>query len=100
LRNELRVGHDLEGDRLDRPPYVWLAVAVELCTAVLALAVGWSPITDPTGAAVGMPLEWIEGSVFDRCLVPGSCSGFLGTGFILGFVAHLRLRRTEQLRLR
>lgn len=71
MRNELRAGHDLEGDRLDRPPYAWLAVAVGPFTAVLALPVGRSLIIDPTGAAVGMPLKWIEGSVFGTYLVPG-----------------------------
>ncbi len=57
--------------RVDRPVYVWIAVVIELLTAVLAIPVGLSFITDPSGAGMGVPQSWIAGSVFGSYLVPG-----------------------------
>jgi hypothetical protein len=54
-----------------RPAYTWLAVLLQLITALGALPVGWMLITDPSGAPIGMPSEWIEGSIFGSYLVPG-----------------------------
>jgi hypothetical protein len=56
---------------LPRPGYVWLAVVLELFTAIGAIPVGLSLIRDPTGAGVGLPHDWIEASPFGSYLVPG-----------------------------
>ncbi len=56
---------------LPRPGYTWLAVALELFTALGALPVGVMLITDPTGAGIGFPPGWIEATPFGSYLVPG-----------------------------
>lgn len=57
--------------RIARPRYAWVAVALELFTAVGAIPVGLSLVQDPTGAGVGLPAVWIQGSPFQTYLVPG-----------------------------
>jgi hypothetical protein len=57
--------------RVDRPAWVWLAMALELFTAVGALPVGVMLITDTTGHSVGFPPGWIEATPFSSYLVPG-----------------------------
>ena len=57
--------------RPDRPVFAWIAIALEVITGFLAIPVGWSFITDPSGAAMGLPPGWIEGTVFGSYLVPG-----------------------------
>ena len=57
--------------RVERPPYAWLAVAIEIPTAILAIPVGLSFITDPTGQSMGLPAGWIEATPFGSYLVPG-----------------------------
>lgn len=54
-----------------RPRYAWLAIALELFTAIAAIPVGLMLITDPTGAGIGLPREWIANSPFGTYLVPG-----------------------------
>ena len=56
---------------IERPPYVWPAVVLEVLTCVLAIPVGWSFIQDPTGQALGIPQSWIESTVFGSYLIPG-----------------------------
>ena len=56
---------------LARPRYVWVAIALELFTALGAIPVGLQLIRDPTGAAIGLPSAWIEASPFGSYLVPG-----------------------------
>jgi hypothetical protein len=56
---------------LVRPRFVWVAVVLELFTAVGAIPVGLSLVRDPTGAGVGLPTAWIEASPFHSYLVPG-----------------------------
>jgi hypothetical protein len=58
-------------ERVDRPWFIWPAIAIEVLTAIAAIPVGLSLMTDPTGAGMGMPSEWIAGSVFQTYLVPG-----------------------------
>jgi hypothetical protein len=41
--------------RVERPRYVWLAVALEIFTAVLAIPVGLMFLSDPSGAVLGLP---------------------------------------------
>ena len=57
--------------RVDRPAYVWLAIVLELFTALGAIPVGIMLVTDPTGAGVGFPPGWIEATPFGSYLVPG-----------------------------
>ena len=57
--------------RVERPSYVWLAVVLELFTALGAIPVGLMLLTDTTGGSVGFPRGWIESSIFGSYLVPG-----------------------------
>jgi hypothetical protein len=56
---------------LERPGYAWLALVLELATAIGAIPVGIMLITDPSGAGVGFPEGWIEATPFGSYLVPG-----------------------------
>ena len=57
--------------RVERPGYVWLAILLEVFTALGAIPVGIMLITDPTGADVGFRAGWIEATPFGSYLVPG-----------------------------
>ena len=57
--------------RVTRPPYVWLAVVIEVVTALLAIPVGLAFITDPSGRAMQLPQGWIEATPFGTYLIPG-----------------------------
>jgi hypothetical protein len=57
--------------RVERPTYAWLAIVLELFTAVAAIPVGWWFITDPSGRAMQLPEGWIEATPFGSYLVPG-----------------------------
>lgn len=56
---------------VERPAYIWPAMLLELFTALGAIPVGIMLVTDPTGAGVGFPPGWIEGTPFGSYLVPG-----------------------------
>lgn len=57
--------------RVDRPAYVWLAVILEIFTAIGAVPVGIMFLIDPTGQLVQVPRGWIEATVFGTYVVPG-----------------------------
>lgn len=57
--------------RVERPWYAWVALVLEIATAILAIPVGLMFITDPTGASLQLPPGWIEATVFGSYLVPG-----------------------------
>src|SRR5690242_12971294 len=57
--------------RIERPGYAWIAIALEVFTAVGAIPVGIAMLTDTTGRSVGLPGGWIEASPFGSYLVPG-----------------------------
>lgn len=63
--------HLAAGRPLARPRYVWLGVAIELLTAIMAVPVGVALVLDPTGKGIGLPTEWIQASVFGSYFVPG-----------------------------
>jgi hypothetical protein len=64
--------HPLPADRrVERPAYVWLAIVLELFTALGAIPVGIMLLTDPTGAGVGFPAGWIEATPFGSYFLPG-----------------------------
>ena len=56
--------------RVPMPRYVWIAVVLEILTAVLAIPVGLMFITDPSGASMGIA-GWLDGTIFGDFLVPG-----------------------------
>ena len=58
--------------RIERPGFVWLAVALETFTALGAIPVGVMLLTDPSGASAGFPPGWIEATPFGSYLVPGA----------------------------
>jgi hypothetical protein len=57
--------------RVDRPAYVWIAVILEVFTAIGAIPVGLMFLADPTGQLVQVPRGWIEATVFGSYVVPG-----------------------------
>ena len=66
---EIKLTHNV--GRVERPWYVWIAIGLELLTAAGAIPVGLLFINDPSGAAMPLPPDWIQGSVFGSYLVPG-----------------------------
>jgi hypothetical protein len=56
---------------IDRPAYAWLAVALQLLTAVAAIPVGLEMVRNPEGAPLGLPQAWIDATVFGSYLLPG-----------------------------
>ena len=56
---------------IPRPRYVWLAVVIELLTAITAIPVGWMLMSDPSGGGIQLPPEWIEATPFGSYLIPG-----------------------------
>jgi hypothetical protein len=76
-------GHLVIPDRIERPWYAWIGAALAAITALGALPVGWSLIGDPSGAAIGLPSDWIANSVFGTYMVPGVYLFFMnGLGMI------------------
>lgn len=63
--------HLVATPKVERPPYVWLAIAIEIATGLLAIPVGASFITDPSGRSMQLPQGWIESTPFGSYLVPG-----------------------------
>ena len=57
--------------RVQRPGYAWIAFVLAVFTGVLAIPVGLMFIGDPTGASIGLPPGWIEGTPFGSYLIPG-----------------------------
>lgn len=76
---------------VERPWFAWLAVPIELITALGALPVGWSLISDPSGSGIGLPSEWIAKSVFGTYLIPGIYLLVMnGLGMLVAIVLTLR----------
>ena len=78
--------------RIERPGYVWVAIALEVFTALGAIPVGTMLLTDPTGAGVGLPAGWIEATPFGSYLVPGLYL-FAMNGIGMLVLAALSVRR-------
>lgn len=57
--------------RVERPAYAWLAVVLEVFTAIGAIPVGVMFLIDPTGGLIQMQPGWIEGTVFRSYFIPG-----------------------------
>jgi hypothetical protein len=56
---------------VERPWYAWLALFLQLATALTAVPVGLSLMLDPSGAGIGLKPAWIEYSVFGSYFIPG-----------------------------
>src|SRR5947208_16441565 len=54
-----------------RPRFVWIAISLEIFTAVAAIPVGLMFLADPTGGLVQVQQGWIERTVFGSYLIPG-----------------------------
>ncbi len=78
--------------RIEVPGLAWLGAALAVLTAVGAIPVGIMFLTDPTGASVGLPDGWIEGTVFGDYTVPGLYL-LLANGLGMLLVALLTWRR-------
>ncbi|HHP7239058.1 hypothetical protein [Longibacter sp.] len=55
----------------DRPNATQLLSGMILFQAVSGIAGGTGLMVDPTGASLGIPNEWLTGSLFDSYLIPG-----------------------------
>lgn len=65
---------------------------LQLFISLSALAGGYGFIADPTGAAQGMPLSFLDGSPFKDFLIPGIIL-FIFNGIGSGIAGFLTLRR-------
>jgi hypothetical protein len=63
--------HFTASQAIERPRYVWLAILLQIGTALGAIPVGLMLMADPSGAGIGLPAEWIASSPFGTYLVPG-----------------------------
>ncbi len=87
LTNERSFGHE------SRPRWTYFLLPCVLLLGVSAVYGGASLVLDPTGELLGMPFEWIQGTVFGNYLVPGLVLlGVLGIGSFI--VAYGLLRRS------
>ena len=57
--------------RVERPGYAWIAVGLQLFTALMAIPVGLQLIANPEGGPLGLPQAWIDATPFGSWLVPG-----------------------------
>jgi CDP-diglyceride synthetase len=78
--------------RVDRPRYVWLAIALEIFTAVGAIPVGLIFLSDPSGRSMQIPEEWIRNTVFGTFTIPGLYLLFVN-GLAMLIAAALSLMR-------
>lgn len=88
----MRIAVAPQSQRIERPAYVWVAVVLEVLTAILAVPVGWSFIQDPTGKGIGVPHGWIEATVFGSYVIPGLYL-LVMNGFAMFAAAVLTVRR-------
>ncbi len=49
----------------------YLLLAALIFQGLSGLAGGFGLMADPTGASIGLPIEWLEGSPFGDYLIPG-----------------------------
>jgi hypothetical protein len=81
-----------EARSIARPAYAWVAVALEVFTAIGAIPVGVLFLADPTGKLVQVPQGWIEATVFGSYLIPGLYL-LLVNGLAMLALAALSVRR-------
>jgi hypothetical protein len=56
---------------VERPGYAWVAVGLQVFTALMAIPIGLQMMGDPDGAPLGLPQAWIDATPFGSWLVPG-----------------------------
>jgi hypothetical protein len=84
---------------IERPAYAWLAVALELFTALGAIPVGLMFLADPTGASIGLTSGWIEATPFGSYTIPGLyLVAVNGIGMIVAAVLTVRPARRHDAR--
>ena len=67
-----------------RPATAYLLVLALALQGLSGLAGGYGLVADPSGEALGIPFEWIEGSPFADYLIPGLVLlSVLGVGPVL-----------------
>ena len=81
-----------DAKRVERPRFVWLAIVLELFTALGAIPVGVMFLADPTGQLVQVPRGWIEATVFGSYVIPGLYLLFVN-GFAMLALAALSVWR-------
>ncbi len=57
--------------RIERPAYAWIAVALQVITALGAIPVGLDMIRNADGDPLGLPQAWIDATIFGSYLIPG-----------------------------
>jgi hypothetical protein len=77
---------------VERPPYAWIAIALQVATGAMAIPVGLIFLADPSGQSMGLPRGWIEATPFGSYVVPGLY--LLGmNGVVMLVAAALAIRR-------
>jgi hypothetical protein len=61
----------MDGQQPSRPLTLYLLSLVLVFLSLGALGGGFVLVSDPTGAAMGLPQEWLAGSPFPDYLIPG-----------------------------
>lgn len=75
------------------PLTVYLLIAAIVFQGASGLAGGYGLTADPSGASLGIPLNWLEGSPFDDYAIPGIIL-FVVLGVLPLLVAYGLWRRT------
>jgi hypothetical protein len=71
-----------------RPLILYLLGLILVLLSLAALGGGVLLVSDPTGAAIGLPSEWLAGSLFPNYLIPGLFLFLvIGLGSLLVLVA-------------
>lgn len=74
--------------------YAILRGMIQILVGIGALGGGSMLILDPSGQSLGLPLEYLSGSVFGTYLIPGLVlAGIIGVGHIVG--AGLSFKRSK-----
>lgn len=76
-----------------RPMSVKAVLIALLIQGLSGVAGGLGLVLDPSGASLGIPIDWLEGSAFSDYLIPGLILLLvLGVGPLVAFVAAWRHR--------
>lgn len=71
----------------------WTLVALLALVSLNAIAAGYAFVTEPSGAALGIPQEWLEASPFDDYQIPGAI--LVALGILYAFAAVQEVRRAR-----
>lgn len=77
-----------------RPAALWLLMITILFQAFSGIGGGIGLLIDPSGSTIGIPQEWLQGSVFQNYLVPGLILFIvLGVGPLFVLIGLWKTRR-------